>query len=155
MAKRMDYGAVAPDGIKALSHAHDYVANCGLPRSLIDLAYLRASQINGCAYCIDLHCRDLMKDGMPVEKVLLVSVWHEAEEAFTARERAALAWSECVTRVAETSVPDDDYRAVAQVFSEKELADLTIAISLMNAYNRLAISFRRPPASLKRLAAAA
>jgi AhpD family alkylhydroperoxidase len=103
------------------------------------------SQINGCAYCIDMHSRDLIKGGTTVEKLVLVSVWPEAGSLFTAQERAALRWAETVTRVAETAVPDAEFQAVAAHFSEKELADLTIAIGLMNVYNRIAISFRRPP----------
>ena len=108
------------------------------------------SLINGCAYCIDMHSRDLLKRGMAVEKLVLVPVWREAGDLFSERERAALAWAETVTRVADTAVPDADYRDAAAAFSEKELADLTIAIALMNAYNRLAVSFRTPPAAAQR-----
>jgi alkylhydroperoxidase family enzyme len=96
-----------------------------------------------------MHSRDLVKDGLVVEKLALVQAWREAGGLFDARERAALAWAETVTRVAETAVPDADFRAASAVFSEKELADLTIAIGLMNAYNRLAIGFRVPPAGAK------
>jgi AhpD family alkylhydroperoxidase len=108
------------------------------------------SLINGCAYCIDMHSRDLLKGGMAVEKLVLVPVWREAGGLFSERERAALAWAETVTRVADTAVPDADYRDAAAAFSDKELADLTIAIALMNAYNRLAISFRTPPTDVQR-----
>ena len=122
---------------------------CGLPVTLIDLVYLRVSQINGCAYCIDLHSRDLLKNGVTIDKLVLVPVWHEAETLFTDRERAALRWAETVTRVAETAVPDAEFQAVSAQFSEKEVADLTIAIGLMNLYNRLAISFRTVPAAAR------
>ncbi len=109
--------------------------------------YLRVSQINGCAYCIDMHSRDLLKGGLSTDKLVLVPVWHEAGEVFSKRERAALAWAETVTRVAQTGVPDSDYEAARAAFSEKELADITYAVGLMNAFNRLGISFRVPPAA--------
>jgi AhpD family alkylhydroperoxidase len=143
--QRLDYIAIAPGGIKALGNVYGYIVQSGLPRQLVNLVYLRASQINGCAYCIDMHSRDLIKEGLAVEKLVLVQAWREAGSLFVARERAALAWAETVTRVADTAVPDADFEAAAAVFSEKELVDLTIAICLMNAYNRLAIGFRVPP----------
>ena len=115
----------------------------------MDLVYLRVSLINGCAYCIDMHLRDLLKGGTAVEKLVLVPAWREAGGLFDARERAALAWAETVTRVAQTAVPDENYQAASAVFGDKELADLTIAVGLMNAYNRLAISFRTPPQATK------
>jgi alkylhydroperoxidase family enzyme len=92
-----------------------------------------------------MHARDLIKEGLPVEKLVLVQAWREAGSRFDTRERSALAWTETVTRVADTAVPDADFQAASAVFSDKELADLTIAIGLMNAYNRLAIGFRVPP----------
>jgi AhpD family alkylhydroperoxidase len=149
MTQRLDYRTIAAAGMKAFDEVHGYVRKSGLPKVLIDLVYLRISQINGCAYCIDMHSRDLIKGGVSLEKLILVPAWREAGSLFSEQERAALAWSETVTRVAETAVPEADYRDVAAHFSEKELADLTIAISLMNAYNRLAISFRRPPIAAK------
>jgi AhpD family alkylhydroperoxidase len=148
MSQRMNYNTVAPAGIKALGGVYGYVAQSALPARLIDLVYLRISQINGCAYCIDMHSRDLLKAGLPVEHLVLVPVWNEAGAIFSEEERAALAWAETVTRVAETGVPDDAYRAVAAVLGQKELADLTIAIGLMNTFNRLAISFRTTPAAV-------
>ncbi len=147
MSHRIDYAKAAPDGAKALGAVHQYLRHCGLPSSLIDLVYLRVSQINGCAYCIDLHSRDLLKHGLTVEKLVLIPVWHEAGGLFTERERAALAWAETVTRVAETGVPDADYEAAATQFNEKELADLTYAIGLMNLFNRLGVTFRMTPAA--------
>ena len=149
MSQRIDYARAAPEGYKAFGAVHAYLRQCGLPEALVNLVYLRVSQINGCAYCIDMHSRDLLKQGVTVDKLVLVPVWREGGALFSAREQAALAWAECVTRVAETGVPDADYEAVAAVFDQKQLADLTIAIGLMNAYNRLAISFRNPPAAAK------
>jgi AhpD family alkylhydroperoxidase len=146
----MDYVAASPEGIRALRRVDGYLLQSGLAKSLLELVYLRISQINGCAYCISKHAGDLLKGGMPLDKVLLVGVWREAEEFFEKIERAALAWAESVTKVAETNVPDADYRAAAAVFDEKQLADLTIAIVTMNAYNRLAISFRVPPVTTTR-----
>ncbi len=145
MTQRLDYTTVAADGMKALGGVHAYVAQCGLPKALIDLVYLRVSQINGCAYCIDLHSRDLLKDGVTVEKLVLVPAWHEAGDLFSEQERAALRWAETVTDIAATAVPATEFSATAAQFSDKQLADLTIAIGLMNAYNRMAISFRVPP----------
>jgi AhpD family alkylhydroperoxidase len=122
----------------------------GLPAELIDLVNLRISQINNCAYCLDTHTRDLIKKGVKIEKIALVQAWEEGGSLFSETERAALAWAETVTRVALTGVPDSAYNAAREVFDEKQLVDLTIAISLMNSYNRMAISFRRtPPAVLE------
>jgi AhpD family alkylhydroperoxidase len=145
MSQRLDYMQASPAGVKALGGVYGYVSQCGLAPALIELVFLRISQINNCAYCLDMHARDLLKKGVPVEKLALVQAWAEGGPLFDARERAALAWAESVTRVATTGVPDTDFAAAQAVFSEKELADLTIAIGLMNVYNRLAISFRAAP----------
>ncbi|MDB5894304.1 MAG: alkylhydroperoxidase AhpD family core domain protein [Rhodoferax sp.] len=145
MSIRLDYYRIAPAGIKALGAVHGYVTHAGLDPVLVDLVYQRVSQINNCAYCLDMHTRDLLERGEPFEAVVLVQAWSEAGALFDRRERAALAWAEAVTRVAETGVPDQAYQAARAVFEEKELVDLTIAISLMNAYNRMAISFRNVP----------
>lgn len=147
MTQRMDYNDATPAGMRALGGVYGHVLQCGLPKPLIDLVYLRVSQINGCAYCIDMHSRDLLKEGVKVEKLVLVPAWREAGALFDATERAALAWAESVTLVDRTGVPDGDYQAAAAVFDRKQLADLTIAIGLMNAYNRMAISFRATPAA--------
>ena len=133
--------------MKAHGGVYGYILQCRLPGSLVNLAYLRISQIDGCAYCVDMHSRDLIKGGLAIEKLVLVQAWREAGGLFDARERAALAWAETVTRVADTTVPDVEFQAASAVFSEKELTDLTIAIGLMNIYNRLAIGFRIPPAA--------
>jgi AhpD family alkylhydroperoxidase len=145
MGKRLDYNQIAPAGVKALGGIYGYVMQSGLPATLVDLVYLRVSQINNCAYCLDMHTRDLLKKGQKIEKLALVQAWVEAGSLFDDRERAALAWAETVTRVSETGVPDEAYEAARAVFEERELVDLTIAIGLMNAYNRMAISFRNPP----------
>jgi AhpD family alkylhydroperoxidase len=149
MSLRMDYNAASPEGIRALRRVDGYLLHSGLSKSLLELVYLRISQINGCAYCINKHSGDLLKAGMDLEKVFLVAVWREADGVFDDLERAALSWAESVTRVADTNVPDAEYQAAAAVFDEKQLADLTIAIVIMNAYNRLAISFRVPPSAAK------
>ncbi|MBZ9654446.1 carboxymuconolactone decarboxylase family protein [Phyllobacterium lublinensis] len=145
MTSRLDYNQIAPAGAKALGGVYGYVMQSGLPSVLLELVYLRISQINNCAYCLDMHTRDLLKKGQKIEKIALLQAWAEAGNLFDERERAALAWAESVTRVAETGVPNDAYEAARAVFDEKELVDLTIAISLMNSYNRMAISFRNTP----------
>jgi AhpD family alkylhydroperoxidase len=153
MSQRMQYQTHAAEGLKRLDSLYGYVAKSELPKALVDLAFLRASQINGCAYCIDFHTRDLVNEGVPMEKLALLQVWEETSGLFTEQERAALAWTEAVTLVASTHVPDDAYKSASKAFSEKELADLTLAIGVINVYNRLAISFRRTPESLLRKAA--
>ena len=145
MSIRLDYNKIAPAAVKALGGLYGYVMQSKLPAVLVDLVYLRVSQINNCAYCLDMHTRDLLKKDVKIEKIALVQAWPEAGNLFDARERAALAWAETVTRVAETGVPDEAYAAARAVFDERELVDLTIAIGLMNTYNRMAISFRNTP----------
>lgn len=147
MSHRLDYAKAAPEGYKAYFGVYTAVQKSGLPKELIDLVYLRVSQINGCAFCIDMHSRDLLKSGLAVDKLVLVPGWREGGALFSVRERAALAWAETVTRVADTGVPDAEYRAATAEFNEKELADLTYAIGLMNAFNRLGVAFRATPAA--------
>ena len=149
MTLRLNYVAAAPDGMKSLSGLHSYIAQSGLPRRIIELAYLRASQINGCAYCIDMHTRDLVATGISPEKLALVPVWRETDDLFDTRERAALAWTEIVTLIAEMDVDEEDFEAARDVFEEKELADLTLAIGMINAYNRMGIAFRAVPKAVK------
>jgi AhpD family alkylhydroperoxidase len=153
MSRRLDYNQIAPAGAKALGGVYGYVMQSSLSPVLVDLVYLRISQINNCAYCLDMHTRDLLKKGQKIEKLALVQAWAEAGNLFDERERAALAWAETVTRVAETGVPDEAYQAARAVFEERELIDLTIAIGLMNAYNRMAISFRNTPQAVVEKAA--
>ena len=147
MNNRIDYAKASPEGFKAFGGVYVAVQKSGLPKELVDLVYLRVSQINGCAYCIDMHSRDLLKSGLAVDKLVLVQAWREAGGVFSPRERTALAWAETVTRVAESGVPDADYAAAAAEFSDKELADLTYAIGLMNAFNRFGVTFRSTPAA--------
>src|SRR3954469_24056564 len=124
MSQRMNYNAASPAGMKALGGVYGHVMQSGLAKTLVDLVYLRVSQINGCAYCIDMHSRDLLKEDMTVEKLVLVPAWREAGTLFDETERAALAWAETVTRVVDTGVPDAEYEAAAAVFDPKKLADL-------------------------------
>jgi AhpD family alkylhydroperoxidase len=151
MSNRIDYAKISPEGYKAFGGVYVTLQKSGLPKVLVDLVYLRISQINGCAFCIDMHSRDLLKSGVTVEKLLLVAVWHDAGGLFSAEERAALAWAESVTLVSETGVPDADYVAAAAAFDDKALADLTYAIGLMNAFNRFGIAFRSTPAAAANL----
>lgn len=145
MTMRIDYNQAAPGAAAALAGVYGYVMKSGLAPALVELVYLRVSQINNCAFCLDMHTRDLLKKGVAVEKLALLQAWREAGGLFDARERAALAWAESVTLVAQTGVPDQDYQDARSVFGEKELVDLTVAIGLMNAYNRMAIGFRSTP----------
>src|SRR5688500_8071078 len=119
MSQRLDYNAASPAGMKALGSVYGYVAKSDLPKALIDLVYLRISQINGCAYCIDMHSRDLLKGGMTVEKLVLVPSWKEAGGLFDETEGAALAWAGTVNRDSETGVTEEEYRAAAAVVEQK------------------------------------
>lgn len=144
---RMNWSEVAPDGAKALFGVHRYVtAKTNLPAELIHLVFLRVSQINGCAHCIDMHSRDLRKT-MSVDKITLVPVWEEVPHLFNDQERAALAWAEEVTNVSQTHASDEAYAAAAAAFEPKDLVDLTITIAAMNAFNRLGAPFRLPVAA--------
>ncbi len=144
MTQRSAYEIDAPEGVKALGGVYIYVAHSGLPKTLLDLVYLRSSQINGCAYCIDSHSHDLLKEGVSLEKLALVSVWREADPYFSERERAALAWTESLTRLPETAAPDEAYTPLAGHFSEKEIVDLTVLIGMINLWNRIGVGFRLP-----------
>jgi AhpD family alkylhydroperoxidase len=148
MTKRLESKHVIPGAMRALYGVRSYLdTQTSLSKAMIDLVFLRTSQINGCAHCIDMHSRDLLQDGMDVEKLVLVPVWREVGELFHDLERAALAWTETVTNVAATQIPDSDYQSAASVFAEKDLADLTVATGLMNTYNRLGVAFRLPVAA--------
>lgn len=141
MQARMDYRNVAPEAVTAMLGVEQYVRQCGLERPLIELVKLRASQINGCAYCVDMHTKDARAVGENEQRLYAVAVWHEAP-FFSERERAALAWTEAVTEISKGHVPDDVYNDVKKHFTEKELVDLTIVIIAINGWNRLAVSFR-------------
>nr|WP_315394010.1 carboxymuconolactone decarboxylase family protein [uncultured Duganella sp.] len=150
MTARLDIFKLSPQAYKGLGATSAALRESSLPRDLLELVNLRVSQINGCAYCIDMHTRDLLTHGVAIDKVVLVPVWREAEALFTDKERAALAWAETLTRVAETNVPDADFEQAAAVLGERELADLTMAVALMNAFNRIGVGMRLVPAALNK-----
>jgi AhpD family alkylhydroperoxidase len=141
---RIEYGKVAPDGVKAMWGLESHVRRCGLEPALLELVRLRASQINGCAYCIDMHTKDARAHGESEQRLYALTAWRETP-FFNDRERAALAWAEAVTEVAQTHVPDEVYESVRRHFSDKELVDLTLAVAAINSWNRLPISFRKVP----------
>jgi AhpD family alkylhydroperoxidase len=146
MQQRINYIKVAPEGYKAMSALESYARHNGLESSLLELVKTRASQINGCAFCLDMHTKDARASGETEQRLYTLSAWHETP-FFTERERAALAWTEAVTLVADSHVPDDVYELAHKHFSEKELVDLTLAIVAINGWNRLAIAFRAVPGS--------
>jgi AhpD family alkylhydroperoxidase len=144
MQPRIDAARVSLSGIKALQSLEAYIHQSGLEARLLDLIKLRASQINGCAYCIDMHWKDLRASGETEQRLYSLDAWREGP-FYNDRERAALAWTEAVTRIADGHVPDAVYEEVRPHFTEKELADLTLAVAAINAWNRLAISTRQVP----------
>ena len=133
MKARMDYRSASPEGAKAIGALHAFVHRCGLERTLLELVKLRASQINGCAHCIDMHTKELRAGGESEQRLYLLDAWREAP-IYSERERAALTWTEAVTRVADSHVPDEAYEAVRSQFSEAELANLTLAIVAIKAF---------------------
>jgi AhpD family alkylhydroperoxidase len=141
-AERMNYRDVAPDAIKAVTGVETYIQQCGLEKSLIELVKMRASQINGCAYCLDMHSKDARRHGETEQRLYVLSAWDESP-LYSPRERAALAWTEALTRIADTHAPDDVYAEARRHFSELELVNLTTLIGLINLWNRIAIGFRR------------
>jgi AhpD family alkylhydroperoxidase len=138
---RIDYKKVAPQAIQALWTVERYARESKLEPQLLELVKLRASMINGCAYCVDMHSKDARARGESEQRLYALSVWREAP-FFTPRERAALAWTEAVTTVSAGHVPDEVYRLAREHFEERELVDLTMAIIAINGWNRLAIAFR-------------
>jgi AhpD family alkylhydroperoxidase len=147
MGNRIDYAKASPEGYRAFGAVHATIQKSGFGKAFVDLVYLRVSQMNGCAFCIDMHARDLLGSGLSVDKLALLPVWRDAGEIFDRKERAALAWAETLTRIADSGVPDASYEAAAGEFDAKSLADLTYAIGLMNAFNRFGIAFRSVPAA--------
>jgi AhpD family alkylhydroperoxidase len=143
--QRLDYPKLAPEAARAMYGLGSYLAGCGLEPGLLELVKIRASQINGCAFCIDMHTKDARAAGEPEQRIYALNAWRETP-FFSDRERAALAWTEAVTCIGG-GVPDDLYAEVRQQFSEKELVDLTWAVAAINAWNRIAISFRSVPGS--------
>jgi AhpD family alkylhydroperoxidase len=140
----MNYFQVAPDTVKALVALENQIQASGLEQSLIELVKTRASQINGCAFCINMHTQDARKRGETEQRLYLLDAWREAPH-YTDRERAALAWTEAVTLISETHAPDDVYNEVRAHFSEAETVNLTMLIATINSWNRLSISFRAIP----------
>ncbi len=145
---RLSYSKVSPSGFGAMLSVERYLETCGLEPVLLELVRLRVSQINGCAYCIDIHAKKARAAGETEQRLYALSAWHETP-FFTARERAALAWAEALTCIAATHAPDDVYEAARAEFGEKELVDLTLAIVAVNGFNRLAIGFRTVPGSFR------
>ncbi|GAB2720720.1 carboxymuconolactone decarboxylase family protein [Comamonas sediminis] len=144
---RLNWQEIAPDGAKALFGIYHYITHkTNLPEELVHLVFLRVSQINGCAHCIDMHSRDLRKT-TSIDKITLLPVWDEVHSLFSEQERAALAWTEEVTNVSETHASDEAYTLASAYFTPKDLVDLTIAIAAMNAFNRLGAPFRLPVAA--------
>lgn len=144
MQPRIDFYAASPDALKAMIALETAVTKLPLEKPLIELVKLRASQINGCAFCVDLHTADARKAGETERRLHAVSVWRETP-FFTPRERAALAWTESLTLLSETHAPDEDYAQLSAEFDAKEMVDLTVAITTINAWNRLAVGFRKMP----------
>jgi len=142
---RLDYSAIAPEATKALAGVTTALLRAGLERRLMDLLFLRVSQINGCAYCVDLHARDLRRTGESNERLDGLAGWRESPY-FTEPEKAALEWAETLTRVEVTHAPDTAYEPLARHYNEKQVANITYAIALMNAWNRIAIGFHQGPA---------
>lgn len=144
MKPRMNFYQAAPESIKALTAVESQIQSTGFEQPLIELVRTRASQINGCAFCINMHTQDARKHGETEQRLYLLNAWREAP-LYTDRERAALAWTEAVTLISETHVPDEVYEELRKNFSEAEAVNLTILIGTINAWNRLAISFRAVP----------
>jgi AhpD family alkylhydroperoxidase len=144
MTTRIDYGTAAPGVYQAMDALDTYLPSCAIEQRLLFLVQLRVSQINGCAYCLDMHWKDLRALGETEQRLYSLDAWRECP-CYSDRERAALAWAESVTRVADGHVSDEVYREVREAFTEKELADLTLAVAAINAWNRLSIAARLRP----------
>jgi AhpD family alkylhydroperoxidase len=146
MSKRIPYFQVAPEGVKALSSLQPYLTSCSIDTKLKALIDLRVSQINGCAFCVNMHSQEARHAGETQQRLDCLCVWRETT-FFNERERAALAWAESVTLVSQTGVPDEVYEATRGILTDKELVDLTLIVAVINAWNRMAISFRHEPAA--------
>lgn len=138
---RLRYASVAPDARGAVMAVDSYIQGCGLEKSLIELVKLRASQINGCAFCIDRHAKDARRLGETAQRLDLLSAWHESP-IYTARERAALDWTEALTKLRETGAPDRLFDALRPHFTDKEIVDLTVLVGHINLLNRIGVGFR-------------
>ncbi len=144
--RRVNYTKIGNEGVAILSNLEEYIKGSDLEPQLVELVKLRASQINGCAFCIDMHTKDARTQGESEQRLYGVIAWRETP-FYSERERAALLWTEAVTKISENHVPDEIYDEVTRHFTEKELVDLTLAVIAINSWNRLAISFRSPPGS--------
>ncbi|HET6493374.1 MAG TPA: carboxymuconolactone decarboxylase family protein [Burkholderiales bacterium] len=144
MTSRIDFRKTNPNALKAMMGLQHYVNGSGLEPSLLELVKMRASQINGCAYCLDMHSKDARARGETEQRLYLLNAWHEAP-FYTDRERAALAWTEALTRVADDHVPDEVYEEARRHFKEQELVDLSLAVVAINGWNRLCVAFRVEP----------
>jgi AhpD family alkylhydroperoxidase len=144
-AARLPHFKLAPQATAALLDLSKAVGDTTLEKALLHLVYLRVSQLNGCAYCVDMHGRDLLKAGDDVQRMNSVATWHEVD-FFTPREEAALAWAESLTDLGKTHASDEEFEALRPHFSDSEIAHLTYAIAAINAWNRIAISMRMPVA---------
>jgi AhpD family alkylhydroperoxidase len=144
MSLRLPYWQIAPDAVKRMMAINSYLLASLIEPTLRHLVWLRVSQINGCAYCVELHAREALHDGEAVERLNCLLAWRETT-LFTARERAALAWAEALTNITESHAHDEVYDLVRQEFDDKTLVDLTLMIASMNGWNRMAIGFRRQP----------
>jgi AhpD family alkylhydroperoxidase len=145
---RLKWPQVSPDGYKALQAFGQFTHQSTLEKSLLELVRLRVSQINSCAYCIDMHWKDLRASGETEQRLSLVSVWREYP-GFNERERAALAWGEALTRISTADVTDADFESAKTIFPEKELVELSLAIASINAWNRMGVAFRPEPGHYK------
>jgi AhpD family alkylhydroperoxidase len=146
MEPRLDYSKVLPEGLRQVNALHRYAENCGLEASLMELIRLRASQINGCSYCIDMHSKDARSKGETEQRLYGLTVWREVPY-YSERERVALAFTEAVTRLSEGGVSDAVYEQARGQFSEEELVKLMIVINVINVWNRFAITFGDEPGS--------
>ncbi len=146
MNARMDFRQASPQGAKTMAELHAFIHKCGLEPSLLELVKLRASQINGCAHCIDMHAKELKAAGESEQRLDLLNAWRESP-FYSERERAALAWTEALTLVTDGHVPDEVYEEARGQFNEEELANLSLAIVAINGANRLNIAFRTVPGS--------
>ena len=144
MSERIDYSKVSPAAFRAMFGLEKYVRGCGLEASLLELVKMRASQINGCAYCLDMHSKDARAMGESEQRLYELNAWRETP-FYTERERAALLWTEELTLISQGHAPDAVYEEVRQHFSEEELVNLTLTIVAINGWNRLAIGFRSQP----------
>jgi AhpD family alkylhydroperoxidase len=148
MEARMDFRKASPQGAKAMSELHAFVHKCGLEHTLLELVKLRASQINGCAHCIDMHTKELRAGGESEQRLYLLNAWRESP-FYSDRERAALAWTEALTLITDGHVPDETYAETRAQFDEQELANLTLAVIAINGANRLNIAFRTIPGAYR------